>query len=193
MQQDDAMRESHTAAEQGLQTLRVFAVRNFAAMGLESGAQASDARVGERGFPIVLIRTDLLREYERGPYPSTFFQETGEAVFPVYVGEVALTSILVAPTSEGMGAVEIGNSELMRAIESANGSAALERNSGAFIARARPLNLDFLGTRRGDEILLAPMFDSGELRFSAGVPMPAAEVFERLAPLARAIDPDQPG
>jgi hypothetical protein len=86
----------------------------------------------------------------------------------------------------------LGHSALAKLIAAQQQAIATQGQAGEqFLVYVGALELYFLGQRAADKLQLTPLTTVPDLQLTPGKPMPAAEVFAILAPIAKA-QSDQP-
>jgi len=184
-----------SAATRGLSTLRALTTQeNFSEMGFESLAEVSAARIG------VPVRTyyvplDRLKEYQSGMDPNQLLAEMDRVIYPVAVEEQVRSSVVVESVRGVWEATNFGAPKLTQSIARIRDR--LSESDGLpissfFLVRIPAMNLYFIGYRRDDSLMLAPIFDNESFGFVAGQAIPVEAVLEVVVPAAKEYN-DEPG
>lgn len=159
----------------------------FRAMGFDEIAEARDARLG---MPVqeYFVYLDELREYDGRAPVMELLHPTGNVHIPVNVRETTKSSIIARRSEGKWQAVAFGQTNFMRAVVAAREAL----RSGADVAPDKVVlvtvpafNLYFLGYEGPGGLRLKPVISDRRFDWMTEDDMPAAEVFEKLQPLAR--------
>ncbi len=182
-------------------TAQAAATASLRALGTQEAAQRvpglapGDAAGAQVAEPIrdYLVRLDELKSYTPAADPTRLLHDTDSMVLPVSVGGQVRSAVTVAKVPGGYRTVAIGDEFLAKALSQhavkAPGNAPAEQ----MIVRVPALRLVFAGFREGTQLMLVPLMDDRRFDLVAGKAVPAAAVFEKLAPVARETPADLPG
>lgn len=183
--------EPAEAARAALDTFgRLVSEENYAQLGFDSPREVQQAELGE---PLMeyMIRLDALQGYQEGSDPEELLVPTQQLIYPVVVGGKVRSAVTLSKASGEWKVVGFGKPMLARlldeqrsSLESARGTAA----TPAFAVRIPALNVYFLGTREDSRLLFTPLFDDSRIDLKKGEAVPAGEVLQRLAPIARELE-----
>lgn len=186
---------SGEAASNGLVTLRKLVnANNYRSMGFESQEEVNSASLGER-LPVFLIRLDQLREFQSDGDPEKLLTDIGEELYPVLVNGAARSAVLVQKQGSQWSPVSYGGANLVKALgqRRSENSAQLKTAAPAYFeVHVAALNMYFLGYRQESKLMLIPLADDAQYKFTAGTPAPAGEVFAALARAAKAVPNETP-
>jgi hypothetical protein len=186
---------SRQAASQGLETLRKLVnADNYRSMGFESLDEVRSASLGDP-LHIYRVRLDQLREYEPGGDPEKLLSDIGQDLYPVSVAGAVRSSVLIEKKGGQWSAVSFGGANLVKVLGQRladNSTTSKVAAASYFEVHVAALNMYFLGYRQESRLMLVPLIDDAKLKFTAGMPVPAAEVFAALVPAAKAVPPDKP-
>ena len=180
------MRETQEIASRSLDTLQKLTRANFKAMGFESPDEVAKSKLGD-GLAVFVIGLDDLRKYTPGTDPNKLLVAADQVIYPVMVNDQPRSSVTVEKMREKWEATSFGGSNLIKAIIGARSAvvAAGAPADNLFVARVPGLNIYLIGFRTGDKLMLAPIMDDANLKFSAGKAEPGEEVLAALAPVAQ--------
>jgi len=173
------------AAQAGLQTLKqLINDQNYRAMGFENLAEVTTAVVGP-AWPVSTIHLDRLKVYSAGTDPSSLLAPSTETLYPVLVGTGVRSSISVSKVSGGYRASGFGKAPVIKEL-------AKYRTAASIVIWIPSLNLYYVGEGSGANLRVIPIADDDRLQLKAGVPIPARDVFNQLAPIANRLNPRLP-
>ena len=179
------------AATKALPTLKKLVTeKNYKIMGFESYKEVSSAELG-MPFKEFMVRLDSLQKYTPGDSVPQLLNDTGQASYPILVGENVRSAITLAKVKEEWKAVSFGGSNLYKIFDTIRQESS--KSSGVeypeyFIVRVPSLNLFFLSYYKAEDLFLVPIFDSLEFDFKAGESKAAREVFETILQVAKEHD-----
>jgi hypothetical protein len=208
--------DAQAAAASGLQTLQAMAIDQglYAQLGFDDAEQARSAVLGEP-LPVFVVGLSALSAYAAGGDANALIEPSRDAVYPVLAGDGVKSSLTIEQVEGGYRPAAFGAPDTARAVAAVQGRvvwlppAPPRPQRGAaptapspseeaaaapaqFIVRVPALGVSFLGARVGDQVMLAPVRDIAGADLRAGEALPAGSVFERLAPIAKATNPDEP-
>ena len=171
------------AAAQGLEILRaVVATQDAGELGFASREDVARAALGPP-MPVFVVGLDALRAYAAGADAKRIVEPVKSVVYPVLVDGEVRSSITVEGQDSGWSMASVGNSALVMAVAKVRRSISAEKVA---MVRVLALNLVFLGEESATGWRLTPILDDTSVKLRAGVSETAADVFARLAPIARA-------
>jgi hypothetical protein len=183
------------AASNGLSTLRSLVnTNNYRSMGFESLDEVQSASLGEP-LPVYMVRLDKLREFQPGGDPEKLLGEIGQQLYPVLVNGAPRSAVVVEKQGEQWSPVSYGGANLVKALGQRRSEHAATMKTAApayFEVHVAALNLYFLGYRQESKLMLIPLVDDPQYKFTAGTPVPAADAFAALVPAAKAVPNDKP-
>lgn len=186
---------SSQAASQGLETLRKLVnSNNYRSMGFESLDEVRSDSLGDP-LHVYLVRLDQLREFQPGGDPEKLLSDIGQDLYPVLVAGSVRSAVLVEKQGEQWSAVGFGGANLVKALgqrRSENSTMSKGAAASYFEVHVAALNMYFLGYRQEKRLMLVPLVDDPQYKFSAGKPIPAADAFITLVPVAKALRTDKP-
>lgn len=176
------------AALQGLSTLKSLTTEaDLGRMGIQSLDQIPKTQLG-RPIPICFISLNRIRNFEPGSDPNALLKAGDAFLYPVKIGPLVVSSLLVKKTDEAWKTVELGDIDLAKTVTSALLESAKSHGIDAsryLLIEIRALNLYFLAYRDGENLLLQSIYDLPNLDLKAGVEEPAGKIFEALKPLSQ--------
>lgn len=164
--------------------------RNCKAMGFDSPRQAKEVRLG---IPLRIFMVELasLKKYRPGDEPDALVRPLDQVLYPVLVGDQTRSSMVISRIDEVWQPTEIGAASVIKVLDQlrkrSSDSTKLSLES-YFVVRIPALNLEFLGYRIDNTMMLTPLIDEPAYGFARGRPLPAARVFEALLPDAERHD-----
>lgn len=175
---------SQPAALAGLGDFKDLARGNPSKYGFPSANDAANAVLG--GNPIVsfLVPVDRLRNYSANIDAITMLTGGDKVIYPVMLVRDVRSSMIVDKLPEGWKAVAFGGGQLIQRITQERDKVPAQ-NTTMLVEVAAPPAL-FFGEVRGYQFFLTPLIDQPNFRLRAGVSEPAARIFSRLAPAAKA-------
>lgn len=186
---------SSEAASHGLDTLRKLVnASNYRSMGFDSVDEVRSASLGDP-LHIYMVRLDQLRDYQSNADPDKLLSDVDQELYPVVVVGSVRSAVLVEKQGEKWAAVSFGGANLVKALaQRRSDSAATSKTAAAsyFEVHVAALNMYFLGFHQEDRLMLIPLVDDPQYKFSAGSPLPASDVFAALVPAAKAVPTDRP-
>jgi hypothetical protein len=160
-------------------------------LGLEPGDTTGSAVAVS--VPDFLVRLDELKAYTPGADPAPLLHDTGSLVLPVMVGGRVRSAVTVAKVEGGYRTVSVGDESMARALAIHGAPSPGAGPEELLIVRVPAMRLIFVARRRPGPLMLVPLADDVRLGLKAGTAVPAATLFERLAPMARQLAADKPG
>lgn len=180
--------DAEVAAQQSLSTLRKLTTpENAARMGFSSPKEAAQATL-THPLRVYLVRVDELRQYSAPADPSALLHPLDKIIALVAVGGEVKSSIVVEKKGEQWKATRFGSPNLAKLLSQARDASVSARAPSAdacFVVHVPGLNRYFIGYRSVGTLMLTPVQDDAPLEFQAGRPVPASEVFAKLAVTAR--------
>lgn len=164
--------------------------QNYKAMGFESPGEVRDVKLGEP-LRVFMVGLSQLQKYQPGEDPSRLVTPLDQMIYPVAVGDRVRSSIIIAKMGEGWQAIEFGSAAIVTKLSELRKSSSDSTRllpAAYFIVRIQALNLEFLGHRMDNAMMLTPLFDDAFYGFKAGATMPASTVFEMVLPEAKKHD-----
>jgi hypothetical protein len=163
---------------------------NYRSLGFETPDEIQRAGLGE---PLAdyFVRLDELQRYQPGSNAAALLQRSPQFLFPIHVGEATRSSLTVARVEREWKGVAFGSPGFIRSLSAVRSAKAAELAKAAhsfFLVRVPALQLNFVGHRQDQELLLTPTADDGRFGFKAGSTLPAAKVFETILPAAKSHD-----
>jgi hypothetical protein len=186
--QQETFADAQSAATQSLTIFRrLVNNQNYRDLGFESPDEVANATLGEP-LPVMFVRLDQLRGYQAGTDVNSLLGQSNEVNFPVIANNQVRSSVVVEQVNGRWKTGTLGNGALAKHI------AAVRRDrTGAALVHFAALGLYFLGERNTDnKWTLTPLVSNSELNLAAGRPIPAEEVFTRLAGAAKTLRDDAP-
>lgn len=169
---------AETASIAALDTLlKLVNAGNYRALGFDS---LSDTTAAARGDPLVIyyVRLDSLRVYHAGKDPQLLLDGGDRVLYPVLVRGQTLSSFTLARDAAGWKGVSYGDPKKSKLVWGVlHNSSPMERY---FLVEVLALGVDFLGFETSGKLMLVPLLDDRKLRWTAGVPLLAENVFAKL-------------
>lgn len=168
------------AAQKSLDAFRDLVTEDdFAALGFESLEEVADAQLGEP-LQVSMVPLDRLKEFTQETDPNELLQDASRVIYPVTVRDEVRCSLEIGPIEGGWQGTTFGSPELIRPLA--------EQRAGAedFVVWVPALNMYFVATRDGEQLILTPAFDYPEANLVVGRTQSAADVFAAIQPLAEA-------
>jgi hypothetical protein len=170
---------------------QLVTAENYAKLGLPAAADAGSAQLGT---PVrdYLVRLDRLAGYKESGGVDALLTDTQIVHYPLVVGGDPRAMVSMSLSKAEWQLVSVGEPRRAARLfgevrKAAKGVARAEGEQ--FSVRIPALLLEFTGSRDAQNaLLLTPLQDNARLGLKAGVAEPAARVFARLVPAARAHD-----
>ncbi len=179
--------QTKEAATRGLTTLQELGKRtNFKQMGFQSADQIGHAKLGEP-FSVFMVELQDLRAYQPGSDANRLLKPIDKVIYPVSADDQVRTSIVLQKGKEGWKTSDFGGANFARLATKARDESEKANNlaPGAyFVVQVPALNAYFLGYRQDGNLMLISLIDDSDLQLKAGTPLPAAQVFDQLRPVA---------
>ena len=183
------------AASQGLSTLRsLISPSDLPLMGVRSIDEFGRSQLGAP-IPIYFFSLRAIRNFEPGTDPNAVLKTRNKFLYPVKLGNLVVSSIVVQQTKKGWGATDLGDLGLVKSATKAITDSATSNQIQAslyFLVEIPGLSLYFVGHRSGTGIILQSISDVPDIDLKAAVEEPAEKIFEALKPLAQG-SYDSPG
>lgn len=176
------------AAQRAIESTRAMTGRAAQIAGI-SGDSVSKARFGTP-FRLLMVRLDMLRDYQAGQDPASLLVETGESILPVLVDDTVTSAVRVLKTKDGWRTTRIGEVSYVRALEPVRQQARKARRGSAdsdyFVVEILGLQMSFIAHASGGNLELRPVVGRADLSVNASDVFEAGALFARLAPVAKA-------
>jgi hypothetical protein len=176
-------READDAASKGLRTLRSLTTEtSLRTMGFSSVAELAKTQLGTP-IPVYFVSLSAIRSFEPGSDPNALLKATEKYLYPVKLGPMVVSSIVVQKTKEGWDATELGDTNLGKSVTQAVTKSA---ESGRipmnlyFAIEIPALNLYFVGHHNDRQLLLQSISDISAINLQAGKEEPAEAIFRLL-------------
>ncbi|WP_437946937.1 hypothetical protein WME98_39805 [Sorangium sp. So ce296] len=164
------------------------------ALGFSAPAEL-DRAGAEPLLPVYMVRLDALRAYRGDSGVGSVLTDTETAVAIVTVDGHATSSILLRRQADRWKTVRIGGANRAKLIHGVQTELARLHGvspSSMFIVDVPALMHEFIGFRRGDQVMLAPVFPTGISGMDPGRAQQADLVLGALVPAARAYKEARP-
>lgn len=168
----------------------IITEQNYLRMGFKSVEEVKTAKLGVP-FQEFMVRLDQLQKYESGVDPNELLSDGQVVYFPVNVQDETRSSIMMVKSKEQWKPFSYGSANLVKLLSSFRSR--LEQSTGKpissfFVVRIPALNLYFIGYHKNEQLMLTPILDNAEYKFTSGSPISAEEVFRTLLPFAKTHD-----
>lgn len=176
-------------ARQSLSVLgELVTEQNAQQLGFESPRQAASATLGQP-FPAYLVRLDELRAWHPGASADALLKPLDRLIYPVLVDGKVRSSVTVEKGPKGWSAVGFGAPLLIRRL--AEGRDVGVRSAGVpesavFAVQVPALARQYVGWRVAGKLMLLSIADDTDRQGDRQHALPAEQVFDALAPIARA-------
>jgi hypothetical protein len=179
--QDTAL--AQRAATDGLAVLpQLVTQENYREMGFDAPGDAARAALG-RPLPVYNVPLSALQRYGSTSKAADLLKASSQAVYPVTVDRAVRSSITVTNVDGRYQASSFGSAARIQRIAAYREG---EGEDGEFIVNVPALNLFFLGRTTGGKPYLTNVSGDPRLKVPPGKTVPAEDVFQELAPMARA-------
>lgn len=177
-----------SVAREALRTFdQLVTERNFRELGFESPDEVRTAALGEP-FQQFVVPLDRLREYQAGQETTAILTATGLLTYPVLVGENVRSSLAVGRGEEGWSAQSYGGPQYIRLLTEERSRLSREESrppAEYFEVRVPALNVNFVGSRGEQGVVLTPVLDDARFGFVRGESLPAERALSALVAAAR--------
>lgn len=158
--------------------------QNAQQLGFESPRQAAGATLGQP-FPAYLVRLDELRAWHPGASADALLKPLDRLIYPVLVDGKVRSSVTVEKGPTGWRAVGFGSPLLIQRL--AEGRDVGVRSAGVpenavFAVQVPALAHQYVAWRVAGKLMLLSITDDTDRQHA----LPAEQVFDALAPIARA-------
>jgi len=166
---------------------------NYKAMGFNTLEDVRKAKLDddEPMMGVFNIRLDDLKEYSQGNDPNRLIKASDQAIYPVTVDRKVRTSVEIVKGKEGWTIGRLGGPNTIKLFTDTRKrvvEAAGIKASECFVVQVLSLNLNFIGYRAENLILLAPVLDDKEYDFKAGISIPIKDAINAILPAAQKHD-----
>lgn len=161
--------------------LRQSAASKARLSGMPSAEEAPQADLGEP-LPVAMVRLDRLKAAQPGDRLADLMDRLDSVVYPVQVNAEARAELEMSLIDGAWRAASVGGTGHARVVAGLR----QKQRGAAFLLRVPALHAEFLAQGEGEGLLLTPLFEVAGAGLAAGKALAAAEVMERLLPLARA-------
>jgi hypothetical protein len=178
-----------SVATQALPTLRKLAnEKSYKTMGFAS-LQEVEATTLNEPISTSMVRLDDLRAYKHGDDSEKIVKPLEKVVYPVTANGEVRSSITLAKVKNSWKATGFGGANFIRLITKARTNCSNADHlplTSYFAVQVPALNTWFIAHRSDNKLMLAPVLSDPALNLVEGQTSPADEVFEKLAPKAKA-------
>lgn len=168
------------AAQKSLEAFGALVTEeDFASLGFRSLEEVANAQLGDP-LQVSMVPLDRLQEFTQETNPDELLVDASRVIYPVTVDEEVRCSLEIGPIEGGWQGTTFGSPELIRPL------AELRAGGEDFVVWVPALNMYFIATRDGEQLILTPAFDYPEADLVTGRTQAADEIFAVIQPLAEA-------